>query len=456
MTHQDTAIPSPANPKSGNLPTQRQMLVLWVPLAASMLIMVLETSIVNVGLGRSADAELALAAYGVAYSIALLVEAPILMLIDASVARSIDRRASSVVRRFTILLGLLVTAIGFVVSATPMYGLIVERLMGIPADVAAWARPTLIVLAFWSAPIGWRRSYQGVLIRANRTAAITIATVVRLAVLSAVLFVGLELWPDQGAVVAGVAMDISVVVEAVLVTLAARRALRAGLLDTPEPKAQGPLTLLALWRFYRPLLMTSLIRQGIRPVLSAGIAAAAMARASLAAWSVAWGLATLIAGPAWSLQQLTTALDKDELAFRRLAQFSLSLSLVLAGILTLIVVTPLYGAVMGGIYGLSLELQGLARPALGVMACLPLVMGAQSLFRGSLIRRGATTEVRSAIVLNACVLIVSLLAGVRWLSLTGVLLASTTTMLSNLAELAWLWLACRRCRAVDTDTLRGA
>ena len=60
------------------------MFGLWIPLAASMLIMVLETSIVNIGLGRSADAELALAAYGVAYSIALLVEAPILMLIDAS------------------------------------------------------------------------------------------------------------------------------------------------------------------------------------------------------------------------------------------------------------------------------------------------------------------------------------------------------------------------------------
>ena len=67
-------------------PTVRQMLALWVPLAASIVMMVLEPSTINVGLGRTANPELALAAFGVAFSMALLVEAPILMLLDASVA----------------------------------------------------------------------------------------------------------------------------------------------------------------------------------------------------------------------------------------------------------------------------------------------------------------------------------------------------------------------------------
>jgi Na+-driven multidrug efflux pump len=420
------------------------MFGLWIPLAASMLIMVLETSIVNIGLGRSADAELALAAYGVAYSIALLVEAPILMLIDASVARSVDYEAFAVVRRFTILLGVMVTAAGLLVSATPLYGVIVERLMGIPADVAAWARPTLIILAFWSAPIGWRRSYQGVLIRANRTAIITIATGVRLTVLAAVLFAGLARWPERGAVVAGVAMDVSVVVEALMVTRAARRVLRDKQVEAIGSRLDEALTLRALWRFYGPLLVTSLIRQSIRPALSAGIAAAALARTSLAAWPVAWGLAILIAGPGWSLQQLTTALATDGPAFRRVSRFSLALSLGLAGILSLIAFTPLYGLVMGGIYNLSPELQDLSRPALRAMALLPLVLGAQSVYRGTLIRRGATKEVRSAILVNAAVLVASLLAGTRWLTMTGVFLAASTSMLSNVAELAWLWRANRR------------
>jgi len=310
--------------------------------------------------------------------------------------------------------------------------------MGIPADVADWARPCLIVLSLWPFPIGWRRSFQGVLIRANRTSVITLATVARLVVLAGVLFAGLAAWPGQGAVVAGVAMDVSVVVEAVLVTWAARRALRAGLLGAHGSRPQETLSMRALWRFYAPLLVTSLIRQGVRPVLSAGIAAAAMARASLASWAVAWGLATLVAGPAWSLQQLATALAHDELSFRRVARFSLILSLGLSATLSAIVFTPLYGAVMGGVYNLTPELQQVARPALGVMALLPLVMGEQCLYRGALIRRGHTRAVRNAILVFAVVLVGSLLAGVRWLTWTGALLAAATTMLSYLAELLYL------------------
>ena len=145
-----------------------------------------------------------------------------------------------------------------------------------------------------------------------------------------------------------------------------------------------------------------------------------------------------------NLQQLTTALATDEPAFRRVSRFSLALSLGLAGILSLIAFTPLYGLVMGYIYNLSPELQELSRPALRAMALLPLVLGAQSVYRGTLIRRGATKVVRSAILVNAAVLVALLLTGTRWLPMTGVLLAAATTMLSNVAELAWLWRANRR------------
>ena len=92
-------------------PGTRQMLALWLPLAASISMMVLEPSIINVGLGRTSTPDLALAAFGVAFGLALLVEAPILMLLDASVARSSDREAFGVVRRITLILGLAVTAL---------------------------------------------------------------------------------------------------------------------------------------------------------------------------------------------------------------------------------------------------------------------------------------------------------------------------------------------------------
>ena len=422
------------------VPTVRQMLALWLPLAASIMMMVLEPSIINIALGRTVDPELALAAYGVAFSLALIVEAPIIMLLDASVARSTDRDVFGVMRRFTLILGFGVVALGLLISLSPLYGLIVVDLMNIPPDVAARARPTMQILSFWPLPIAWRRAHQGVLIRANRTGMITVATGVRLASLAGALYVGLLLMPTGGAVVAGVAMDVSVTVEAVLITWATGSVLRSAGTRAQAGKDDGSeLTMRSLWRFYRPLAVTSILRQATRPVLNAGIAAAGMARASLAAWPVAWGFTILVAGPAWSLQQFTTALATDEAAYRRVRVFALGVSAIFSLLLGVVAFTPLYGVVMGGVYNLSPALQDLARPAVQVMALYPLLMGAQALLRGVLIRGGSTGTVRSAMAVNVLTLTAMVVVGVVLFDLTGVMVAALAVLVGGLAELGWLY-----------------
>jgi Na+-driven multidrug efflux pump len=417
------------------------MLTLWLPLAASIVMMVLEPSTINIGLGRTTDPELALAAYGVAFSLALLIEAPIMMLLDASVARSVNREAFALVRRFTVALGLAVTALGLIVSLTPLYGLIVRDLMNIPADVASHARPTLQILSFWSFPIAWRRAHQGALIRAGHTAVITAATGIRLVTLATGLFLGLLLLPERGAVVAGSAMVLSVTVEAALITLATRRVLQDERFGTVDGQ---PFELRDLWRFYRPLLATTILRQSMRPLLNAGIAAALLPVASLAAWPVTWGLAVLVTGPAWSLQQLTTAMVTDHHSFRRVRNFSLSLTVFFTLLMVLVAFTPLYDLVMAGVYNLSPELRTLARPATQVLAVLPLFMGVQGFLRGVLIRSGRTGKVRAAMTVNVVTLGVTLILGTTALAPTGVLLAAIATMLGNAAELFWLWRQNRR------------
>jgi Na+-driven multidrug efflux pump len=434
-----TAETEPSEAVAG-VPTVRHMLVLWLPLAASIVMMVLEPSIINIALGRTADPELALAAYGVAFSLALMVEAPIIMLLDASVARSTDREAFRLMRKFALGLGFMVMAVGLVVSLSPLYGLVVVDLMNIPPDVAARARPTMQILSFWPLPIAWRRAHQGVLIRANRTGMITVATGVRLASLAGALYAGLLLMPEGGAVVAGVAMDVSVTVEAVLITWATGSVLRSDHFQANSKKEGAPrMTMRGLWRFYRPLAVTSILRQTTRPVLNAGIAAAGMARASLAAWPVAWGFTILVAGPAWSLQQFTTALATDQAAYRRVRGFALTLSAMFSLLLALVAFTPLYGLVMGGIYNLSPELQGLARPATQVMAVCPLLLGAQSVLRGVLIRAGCTGTVRAAMTVNVLALTAMVVIGVLLTDLTGIMVAAIAMLAGGLAELGWLY-----------------
>jgi Na+-driven multidrug efflux pump len=199
-----------------------------------------------------------------------------------------------------------------------------------------------------------------------------------------------------------------------------------------------------LWRFYQPLAVSTLLRQTTRPVLNAGIAAAEMARASLAAWPVAWGLTILIAGPAWSLQQLTTALVGDEVAYRRVRNFSMSLSVFFSLLLGVVAFTPLYGLVMGGVYNLSPELQEVARPATQLMVLYPLLMGAQSVLRGVLIRGGCTGAVRTAMTAHVVALVGTVVAGVVFFPYSGAVVAAIAVMAGALVELAWLYWR-RRC-----------
>lgn len=424
--------------KPVNYPTLAQMLSLWVPLAASVVMMVLEPSIINMGLGRTLRPTLALAAYGVASSLAMLVEAPIMMLLDASVARANSPESFATIRRFTVGLSLLVLATGLIVSLTPLYDLIVVGLMNIPVDVAAVGRPTLQILSFWPVPIAWRRAHQGVLIRAGRTNIISLATIVRLATLAGSLLLGLLLFPGRGAIVSAMSMNISVTIEAIVITVATRRTLHSTSTLAASDEDTEVLTTSALWEFYRPLAVTTILRQLTRPMLSTGIAAALMGRESLAAWPVTWGLAVLIAGPAWSLQQLTTALARDIPSYRRVGRFSLSLSAAFCLILGIVAFSPLYSPAMGGIYNLSQTLQELARPGLQILAVYPLIMGAQSLVRGRLIFLGRTKTVRGAMLANVMAVGGMLVVGASLLHATGVVVAALAVTVGGIVELVVL------------------
>lgn len=198
------------------------------------------------------------------------------------------------------------------------------------------------------------------------------------------------------------------------------------------------LTARELWRFYRPLVTTTIVRQATRPMLSAGIAATAMAFGSLAAWPVAWGVVTLFVGPVWSLQQLTTAMVEDRATYQPVRRFSLLLSLGFSLLLALIAFTDLYGLVMGRVYNLPPDLQALARPGVRLMVTLPLLMGAQSLLRGVLIRQGSTHVIQTATIIGAVVQGVVLVGGVMLLEPIGVTLAAMSVLTGGLVELAWL------------------
>ena len=70
--------------------SQRSILLFWAPLAATWLMMAVEGPFLAAVIARLPEAKINLAAYGVAFAIAMLVESPVVMLMTTSTALAED------------------------------------------------------------------------------------------------------------------------------------------------------------------------------------------------------------------------------------------------------------------------------------------------------------------------------------------------------------------------------
>jgi hypothetical protein len=271
--------------------TQRHILAFWVPLAASWALMTLEGPLVQAAVARLPDPDTHLAALGIVTSVSITIEAPVIMLLATSTALCRDHDAYLVLRRFMLWLNLLVTAAAAIVAFTPAYQWIVPGAMGVPEPIATAARPGVAIMIFWSAAIGWRRFYQGVLIRFGATRRVTYGTLLRL-LTSGSTAVVLALWGGlPGVSVGSCALMAGVLAEAVLVTWLVRPTLGRHFsadvsLLLHSPSNRNPVRALTMRRvigFHTPLAATSLMTLLSQPMVSAGLGRMAYPEQSLAA-----------------------------------------------------------------------------------------------------------------------------------------------------------------------------
>ena len=81
--------------------TQGRIFRFWLPLAATWLMMAVEGPFLAAVIARLTEPTYNLAAYGVAFSLALVVEAPVIMLMSAATALARNRLSYLRLRRFT-------------------------------------------------------------------------------------------------------------------------------------------------------------------------------------------------------------------------------------------------------------------------------------------------------------------------------------------------------------------
>lgn len=411
----------------------------WLPLAASWALMTLEGPIIQATISRLPQATTMLAAAGIVLSMEVTFESPIMMLLATSTALAKTPQAYRQLRRFVLHLNILLTIIAATVAfVDPVYNWLILGLMGVPAPVAEAAQPAMQIMTFWSAAIGWRRFYQGILIRFGHTRRVGFGTAIRLTAvaIAAVGFATQTDWP--GVVVGACVWMVGVLSEMIYSYLAARPVVAAHLAGPDDsPAGQPPLTYWEIVKFHTPLAATSLLTLLTQPLIGAGLARMAFPTENLAAWPVVFSVLLFFRSFGMALPEVVIALLKKSTDLSPLRRFCRLVAAGSSATLALVAFTPLLSLYLLYITGVTPELAAFILPGVTFGLLVPALQAIQSWQRGVLMAGQSTGHVYWGMGLNLVVTTLVISLGV-WQQTPGAPTAAIALTAGMAAELVYL------------------
>jgi hypothetical protein len=391
---------------------QREIFRFWLPLASTWLMMACEGPFLAALIARLPEPRYNLAAHGVAFAVAVIIEAPVIMMLGASTAL-VDGRISFLrLRRFTTILNALMTLGMLILVATPLFGVVFEGGIGLDPEIAELTRGALAILLPWPAAIGYRRFHQGLLIRSGSTRLVAYGTAVRLTAMIAVA-TGLFLVSDlPGAWIGACALSAGVVAEALAARSLAGPEVRR--LSSTEAPAGTPLTYRDIWQFYVPLAWTSVVSLAAHPMVTFFMGHAVRPLDSLAVLPVINALTFVFRALGLAYQEVViTMLARGTANRGPILRFAVGLGLATSLGLALIVATPLSRVWFQTISGLDVDLYRFALLPARMLTPFPAISVLLSLQRGLLMNARNTRPITWA-TLAEIVAIASILAWLVW------------------------------------------
>jgi len=418
--------------------TPRRIFSFWWPLLAVWVFMTIEQPVLAAAITRMPDATVNLAALWVAFSLALLVESPIIQILSAATALATSRERYRELLLFLTKIAGATTLLHGVLAVPPVFSFVAGTLLDVPPEVVPRARQVFLIMLPFSAAVGYRRLWQGVLIRLGRTRSVTESTLGRLLVMVGILLVAVNVFPDSekghmwasGALIAGVVAG-----AAYALWLLHRR----GMAELPQADPRGLIGAAALWKFYVPLASTSVIFLASRPLLTLGMSQAAFPLESLASWPVVHGLIIVFVSVGFSYQEVVIALlgaSRDNTV--PVGRFAWSAGAITSGLFGAL---ALFGGaywVVRVLFGLDAALLPFTTEALFIVIPVPFFMTLKSWYRGVLIDAGKTSVLASAVALNAGVILLLVLVLPRFTTLYGTTIAAIAWTGAMVLELVLL------------------
>jgi Na+-driven multidrug efflux pump len=417
--------------------TYKKIFYFWLPLAATWIMMSVEGPFLAALIARSSEPKFNLAAYGVAYSLALIIEAPIIMIMSASIALVKNRQSFYKLRNFTYAANGLITLIMLVLVTPPVFYFITEDLIGLPVEVSALTYIATIILIPWPGAIGYRRFYQGILINNNLTRRVAYGTVIRLLSMSlcaTVLYISDFV---EGVIVGAASLSFAVIMEAIAVRFMVSRTVKKIKADDSSPG--HILTYREINKFYYPLALTSLIGLGVQPLVTFFVGQSRMALESLAVLPVVTSFVFIFRALGLSYQEVIIALmgEKKE-GFKPLLKYASALAIILVFVLSLFAFTPLADFWFITVSGLSESLAEVARLPLMIMFFFPALTVLISIQRGVLVAVKNTKPITAGTVTEFVTIVLTLIIFINYLDVVGAVAATIAFVAGRIASNIYL------------------
>lgn len=388
-------------------------------------------------IARSAEPKFNLAAYGVSYSFALIIEAPIIMIMSASIALVNNSQSFFKLRNFTYSANGIITLIMVIVITPPVFYFITEGLIGLPDKVSRLTHIATIILIPWPGAIGYRRLYQGLLIKNNQTRRVAYGTIVRLISMS-VCAISLYLSGIvEGVIVGAASLSFGVILEAIAVRIMVQKTLSK--VKSDDSSSSQQLTYREIYKFYYPLALTSLIGLGVQPLVTFFVGQSRMAIESLAILPVVTSFVFIFRALGLSYQEVIIALmgERKE-GLKPLLKFAIYLSIILVAVLGLFAFTPLTDFWFITVSGLSESLSAFSRLPLMIMFFFPALTVLISIQRGILVSDKNTKPITMGTTIEFFIIVVTLIILINYLDFVGALAAIIAFVAGRLAANIYL------------------
>jgi len=418
--------------------TFKKIFKFWYPLAATWLMMSIEGPFLTAIIARMIEPKFNLAAYGVAFSFALIIEAPIIMIMSASTALVKGNESYIRLRNFIYSLNALITFMMLFFLIPQVFDFITVYLIGLPQNIADLTYKSTLILLPWPGAIGYRRFFQGIMIRNNKTSRVAYGTVIRVVTMSLTAFILYHFSELNGAIVGAAALSTGVTFEAIASKIMCLDIVKQ-VKGIEEEKNQPNLEYREIFKFYYPLALTSMIGLGVHPIVTFFMGQSINAIESLAVLPVVNSLVFIFRSLGLSFQEVGIAMMGDRLEnYKPLRNFATFSAIVVVGILTFIAFTPLSHIWFSSVSGLSDTLTEFSIMPLIILTILPGLTFWISFQRALLVYSKITQPISKATGIEVAGIILVLFIATHYFSLVGAVAASLGFVIGRLAANVYL------------------